>query len=404
MSTRIRRALMDTDRRPPKRDSRLRVAFVLPTLEVGGLQRAIVTIAHHLDRDRAQMDVIALRRPTQASTVMYEELERVGVPVHDLGVMGRAEREPRALASAVAKLHRLFAVGRYDIVDSAVLEADVASRLAAMRLAVRHVTHLINLTHDPRAMHGARTRQPWRPTAARWVDRLSGHLTVRFVAITHAVARSAQRTLGIPAKKLVVVERGVDAQRFRLQPTSQGPVLRVLCVGRLEPQKDHATAVRTIAELRRRGVECTLTIAGRGPLQFELKRSVAEHGLEDRVSIIEPVANVQDLYGAHDVLLFPSRWEGLGNAAIEAMASGRPVIATDLDVLHEVLGPLGRFAPGGNAHKFSDQLALVADMTLEQRTTLAHALRQRAIERFDPAETTHRLLQVYEDIGRSGAQ
>jgi glycosyltransferase involved in cell wall biosynthesis len=272
-----------------------------------------------------------------------------------------------------------------------------------VQLGVKHVTHLISLTHDPRAMHRERARNSWRPAAARWVDRVSGHLTVRFVAITHAVARSAQRTLGIPAAKIVVVERGVDAQRFRFHALPRGPVLRVLCVGRLEPSKDYATAVRAIAALRQRGVECELTIAGGGPLQAELERSVAAHDLGGRVRIIEPVADVQDLYGAHDVLLFPSRWEGLGNAAIEAMACGRPVIATDLDVLHEVLGPLGRYAPPGDAEQFAQQLALVGDMSDGEQTRLAQALRQRAIERFDPAETTDRLLQVYEDVRGSGA-
>jgi glycosyltransferase involved in cell wall biosynthesis len=382
----------------PRPDVRLRVAFVVPNLEVGGLQRAISTIADNLDPQRAVMEVIALRRPGRASTVMYDELGAAGVAVHDLGVQGRAERDPRALAAAVAGLRRLFIAQRYDVVDSAVLEADLASRLASVRLRTRHVTHLISLTHDPRAMHHERARQSWRPAAARWVDRVSGRLTDRFVAITHAVARSAERNLAIPQEKIVVVERGVDAQRFCMQPLVPSAVLRVLCVGRLEPSKDHATAVRAIAALRRRGLDCSLTIAGRGPLEPELERNIAELALGDRASIVEPVTRVEDLYAAHDVLLFPSRWEGLGNAVIEAMACGRPVVASDLETMHEVLGPIGRFAPIGDAEKFADQLADVAAMPADEQTALSHALRKRAIARFDPGETTDRLLRVYEDL------
>ena len=145
-----------------------------------------------------------------------------------------------------------------------------------------------------------------------------------------------------------------------------------------------------------------LTIAGRGARRVDIERSIVEHDLNRLVTIIEPVTEVEDLYAAHDVLLFPSRWEGLGNAAIEAMACGRPVVATDLDVLREVLGPLGRFAPAGDAVKFADELASVAAMPTDELATLSRALRQRAIERFDPAETTGRLLDVYEDIARSG--
>ena len=74
-------------------DARLRVAFVVPTFEVGGLQRAIVTISEHVDRDRVQVDVIALRSP-KSSAVMHEQLRRTGATVHELGVRGRAERDP----------------------------------------------------------------------------------------------------------------------------------------------------------------------------------------------------------------------------------------------------------------------------------------------------------------------
>jgi glycosyltransferase involved in cell wall biosynthesis len=383
-------------------DARLRVAFVVPTFEVGGLQRAIVTISEHVDRERVQVDVIALRNP-KSSTVMHEQLRRSGGTVHELDVRGRAERDPRALASAVSRLRRVLVAGRYDIVDSAVLEADLASRLATVRLDAAHVTHLINLTHDPRALPRDRARRAWTPAAARAVDRVSGHLTTRFVAITHAVAQSAQRTLGIPAAKISVVERGVDAQRFRVQPPPGGPTLRVLAVGRLEPQKDHATAVQAIDDLRRRGVDATLTIAGRGPLGASLERMVGDLGLGDRVAIVEPVHDAERLYAEHDVFLFPSRWEGLGNAVIEAMASGRPVVATDLDVLHEVLGEHGRFAPAGDAPAFADALARLHDMPRAEITALSRALRERAIERFDPGETTRRLIGVYEDVRRSVA-
>ena len=153
---------MSIDGRTAGRDGRLRVAFVVSSLEVGGLQRAISTIARNLDPQRAVMEVIALRRPSRASTVMYDELGAAGVAVHDLRVTGRAERDPRALVSAVAGLRRLFVAQRYDVVDSAVLEADLASRLATVRLRTQHVTHLINLTHDPRAMH----RRAGAPTLA----------------------------------------------------------------------------------------------------------------------------------------------------------------------------------------------------------------------------------------------
>src|SRR5438105_2071193 len=124
---------MSTNGHTTGRDDRLRVAFVVSSLEVGGLQRAISTIARNLDPQRAVMEVIALRRPGQPSTLMYDEFRAAGVAVHDLRVEGRAERNPRALASAVSRLRRLFVAQQYDVIDSAVLEADLASRLAAVR-------------------------------------------------------------------------------------------------------------------------------------------------------------------------------------------------------------------------------------------------------------------------------
>jgi glycosyltransferase involved in cell wall biosynthesis len=107
----------------------------------------------------------------------------------------------------------------------------------------------------------------------------------------------------------------------------------VLAVGRLVDQKNHALAIRAIGEVPAAG----LAIAGDGELRPELERLAAETGVADRVHFLGLRTDARALMGAADVIVLPSHWEGLPLAALEALASGTPLVATDVRGLRELL-------------------------------------------------------------------
>jgi glycosyltransferase involved in cell wall biosynthesis len=107
----------------------------------------------------------------------------------------------------------------------------------------------------------------------------------------------------------------------------------VLAVGRLVEQKNHALAIAALAEVPK----ATLAIAGDGPLHPELERLAAEHGVAGRVRFLGVRPDARALMGAADVVVMPSRWEGLSLSALEALASGTPLVATDVRGLRELV-------------------------------------------------------------------
>jgi glycosyltransferase involved in cell wall biosynthesis len=241
----------------------------------------------------------------------------------------------------------------------------------------------------------------------RSVDALTGRLTDRFVAITNAVGEAAARDLHTPRARLAVVPRGVDLDRFQVRPVMRDATspLRVLSVGRLVAQKDHRTAIAAVRSLHDAGVPVTYTIVGEGPLATELARVIEAAGLRDVVTLMHPTRDVVDLMRRHDVFCFPSVREGLGNALIEAMACGRPVVVSDIPTLREVTGDLGVYFPPGDAAELAARLRDVACWPNSRLNDVGLQLRSRAERLFAAPMQSMKLGDIYRQLlseGRHG--
>jgi glycosyltransferase involved in cell wall biosynthesis len=164
---------------------------------------------------------------------------------------------------------------------------------------------------------------------------------VRFERAIH-VSASIERTLRegrAPLEASRVVWQGVDLRVFSPRDARDtrdardvSPAPALLYTGRLHPTKGCDLAIRALGQLRRRGVAATLTLAGRGDVAEEarLRAVAAEEDVERHVRWLGfvPRADLPEIYRAHDVFLFPSRWaEPAGLTYLEAMACGVPVVA-----------------------------------------------------------------------------
>jgi len=141
--------------------------------------------------------------------------------------------------------------------------------------------------------------------------------------------------LGVPEAERLRVER----ERQRAPPAGRehlglepGERL-VLTVGRLVEQKNHGLAIRALARVP----DAVLAIAGDGPLRPSLERVAAEEGVNGRVRFLGVRPDVRALMGDADAIVLSSRWEGLPLSALEALASGTPLVATDVRGLRELV-------------------------------------------------------------------
>ena len=165
----------------------------------------------------------------------------------------------------------------------------------------------------------------------------------------------------------------------------------VVSVGRLVEQKNHSLAIRAIARIP----EASLVILGEGPARPELEELVRVEGVADRVLLPGVRQDARSLMGAADAILFTSHWEGLSLAALEALASGRPVVAVAARGLTELL------TDGENALLVaSDDPELIAEATrrvlLDEglATRLGEAGRRLAAQ-YSEEEMVSRYLELY---------
>jgi len=177
------------------------------------------------------------------------------------------------------------------------------------------------------------------------------------VVFTYTVPeRQALRDVGVTSD-IEVVANGIDTDRF----TPDGPTddrldsPAVLFVGRLIDGKRPVDAVRALKRILEDGIDVTLYVAGTGPLKSEMQQVAVENGSDDSVVFLGhvPYDDMPDVYRAADVLVLPSRDEGLPRTVLEAMAAGTPVVASELDQLQPVLDSHGHTVPVGDVDGFA---------------------------------------------------
>jgi glycosyltransferase involved in cell wall biosynthesis len=254
------------------------------------------------------------------------------------------------------------------------------------------------------------------PPLQKAVQWLQGGLCARASLILPTSLRIARgsRILSRHLPKCVALPIGIDLQRFLAAPDEPAVArLRtrfggrfVLFVGRLVSYKGLDVLIEAMAS----SPEVCLVIAGEGPLENVLRADVRARGLDSRVTItgeFVPEAELADWYAACDFFVMPSTaiTEGFGIVQIEAMASGRAVINTDLPTgVPEVSldGISGRTVPVGMAAPLSRALTEIwSDGALRAR--FGAAGRQRAQEEFSEAMMVDRLIGFYRDALSLGA-
>lgn len=254
----------------------------------------------------------------------------------------------RSRLLTVWRLRRVIKERRPDVVHTMVYEADIIGRTAAFLARVPVMSSIINEMYGAEQL--AASAHPWKMRMAQLTDIATARFVRQFHAITHTVADVMAPRLRIDRSKIVVVYRGRDHQRLgrrsderrarirgELGITDEQPLL--LAVGRQERQKGFDLLLEAMPALGSELPDVRLLIAGRrGSASDALERQQRRLGLDGTVRWLGHRGDVPDLLVACDVMVFPSRWEGLGSAVIEAIMLETPVVCSNLAVLREVVG------------------------------------------------------------------
>ncbi len=316
---------------------RRKVIHVITRLDRGGsAQNTVLTATGH-DRSRFEPIVMAglaesddAQGGADATSENVARLEQAGVRWQPLPALTRSIspiKDLVALRQLVAWLRR----ERPDIVHTHTSKAGTLGRLAARRAGVPVVVH----TPHGHVFYGHFGR------VTSWMflqlERLLAKWTTWMIALTDA-ERDEHLSRGVGrADRFAVVPSGIDLDRFRQAGDRVGrragfdcppDAIVVGAVGWLTPVKGHRVLLEAVALLRRERPRLHLAIVGGGPLREDLQRLARERGMADALRLLGVRTDVPDCLAGMDIFVQPSLNEGMGRALIEAMAAGRPVVAS----------------------------------------------------------------------------
>ncbi len=348
--------------------------FERPAVPEPGRPMSVLHVIDSLEPARAERSLAAmipaLKSLGVSSTVVHfgvgpgitEEIRAGGTEVARIAARHRWSRA-RELSGLVARL-------RPDVIHTSLFEADVVGRLVAARRRIPVVSSLVTMQYGQARREGE-ALPAWKVAAARALDAGSAQFVTRFHAITEAAAQHGSSHLCVGRKPVEVIPRGrSDAALGRRSRARRSSVRAsrgwgdgehvLLAVARQEPQKGLDVLLEAAAQLRGRGHRIRVVLVGRqGSASGRIARRIDELELRDVVEQLGVRDDVADLMVGADVLVLPSRWEGLGGVLLEAMALELPIVASDLAPIAEVApaGDVALLAEPGDASGLAEAIA-----------------------------------------------
>lgn len=368
----------------------IRVLRVIARLNMGGPALHVAYLTAGL-AERGYRTTLVAGELSRGEESMAFVADRLGVPVVTVSELHR-EISPIRDAVATVRLARLIRSERPHILHTHTAKAGALGRLAALlagpsaRPLIVHTFH----GHVLRGYFGG-----FRAWAFKLVERLLARTTDALVAVSPQV-RDDLVALGVaPAEKFVVVRLGIELEeRVAVANGAREDARRLLgippdrfvvgWVGRMTGVKRTTDLLRALEALRGRGVDATLCLVGDGPDRLAFEEEAYRRGLARHCLSLGYQDDVARWYATFDAFVLPSGNEGTPVTTIEALASGRPVVATRVGGVPDVVGDGedGFLVEVGDTDGLAERLArLAADPALRER--MGAAGRERVLSRYD---------------------
>lgn len=321
-------------------EKRLRILQIVDGFRMGGAETKLLELIAHLDKQRFEI-VLANVGPTGP---LEHKFQQLGIDIFQY--QRRSAFDPLP----VWRLYRLMRQREIDIVQTTLLWADIIGALAAKLAGVPAIFSWETVSHEGDPFHNNFQRRAGYRLAMKWVDRI--------IPVSHEIKRSLIKRRNIPADKIHVIHYGVDLEKYR--PADRQAVLAkrrelgissdAILIGvlaRLEPPKGHRFFIEAFPAIVKQFPLARAVFAGEGSLRGELEAQVRALGMSDCISFLGARNDVNEILGALDLFVLPSVSEGLPNVVLEAMAAQKPVLATAVGGIPEVVshGENGYLAP-----------------------------------------------------------
>lgn len=376
----------------------LRVVHVSKVKGIAGSEGHLLRLLPGLAALGVDVRMIVLVEPRGDDRGFSDALAHRGIAVERLTL--RHDVDPFIGLALVRRFRAL----RPDLVHTHLVHADAYGLWAARRAGV------------PSALSSRHNNDRFRRrTACRWLTRWSMSHADAVVAISGAVADFTIRVEGVASSRVVTVHYGLEADapgpadmaaaRLRLGAPTGEPLVGV--IGRSVEQKGIDVLLSAFPRIIAAVPDARLAVVGDGPLRGALEATAQALGIAGRVRFTGWVDRASTLMPACDVVVIPSRFEGFGLVALEAMAASRPIVATRVDALCEIVadGETGLLVPGEDPERLAEVVAGLLRAP-DRAQAMGRAGHRRLVERFSVDRMVDGTLAVYQRVltgGRAAA-
>lgn len=315
--------------------------------------------------------------------------------------LGHLVRDLRPVSDLIAffSLLRIIRSERPHIVHTHTSKAGILGRWAAFFCRVPLIVH----TPHGHVFWGY--FDPWKTRLFILLERWTARITTAIVTLTPQEREDHLRFRIAPEEKFTVIHSGVDLRRFladRSLPAGTETELGISpeatvvgTVGRLTAVKGQEVLIRAVSEPIRRGERLFLVLLGEGELRRELEQLTLRMGIEKNVRFLGWRPDVARIMTACDIVCLPSHNEGMGKVLVEAMALGKPIIASDIGGIRDMVhsGENGFLVPVGDVHAWAEAIARLC-RDPERRRSMGDVGRQMA-PRYSSEEMIKMIDQLY---------
>ena len=311
--------------------------YLITALDAGGAQRAMLSLLPLILRSSYNVLIVCLfEGPGQIKS----RLTMLGVPWLSLGMQSRVD------LGAIGRLVTILKHNKTDVLITSLFHATIIGRIAGW---IARVPHIISWQHSA-----------YLPPVRELCERITAGMSKTILADCAATRQYLTHTIRIPAHRVQLVPIGaIDLSEFPYcGPRMDRSELNVGTVGMLYPAKGYLDLIHAIPRISRVFPNVRYLFAGDGPQRKELMRECQRYGLNESVYFLGYLESVAPFLATLHLYVQPSRWEGFCISAIEAMATGLPVVASKVGGLAETIAheKTGLLVAPGRPHELADAI------------------------------------------------
>ncbi len=318
----------------------MRILHVITSLRTGGAEKLMVDL---MPRFRAMGHCAELLLFDGTPTPFLKNLSDQGITIHHLSIGGNVYNP-----ALILKLRKFLS--DYDIIHTHNTACQFFVAIASRMFHTKAV--LVTTEHST---SNRRRNIPGFRLIDRWIYRSYK----RIICIAESTAVALRLHIG-DSSPLLVINNGIDLTHFLSEPPTDfdnNEKVIITMVAALRPEKDQDTLIKAMALLPD---NYKLWLVGDGIRRKSLEALTASLGLSNRVEFLGVRTDIRAIMEKSHIIVLSSHWEGLSLSSVEGCASGRPVIASDVPGLREVIGGAGVLFPNGDYEKLAHEISHLA--------------------------------------------